>query len=347
MLSAVGGSFSLVDVGLHPSRWYGCGLKTDGSAVCWGPNDGRASYNYNPPEDSYTSIGLGGEHGCGVRSDGFVACWGHPGITGPSQMTDSPSGSFTYAEGGFDHSCGLKTDGSVACWGNNNHGQTDAPSGTFTSISVGGYYTCGLRADASIECWGRQDYLGAPPPQGSFTSVSVGVVHACALNADGSVVCWGDKSLVNFNPPGGTFTSVSAGQTHTCGLRPGGGAVCWGDNEYGKADPAGRRIHLHQRWGGVYLRHQARRGPGMLGYRKALERGFRLKRERGSSVSPALPPAQLASALSFPRSAFASAAASPLRTRALSSSCSPSAKYTRYFFTITSTPTSRLLPSKP
>ncbi len=51
-----------------------CGLRTDGSVVCWGNNQyGQAS---PPSDDRFTFIVAGAYHTCGIRVDGAAVCWG-------------------------------------------------------------------------------------------------------------------------------------------------------------------------------------------------------------------------------------------------------------------------------
>ena len=52
---------------------HNCGVKTDGSIVCWGKNDDGQC---DPPDGSFQPVSAGGEHTCGVKTDGSVACWG-------------------------------------------------------------------------------------------------------------------------------------------------------------------------------------------------------------------------------------------------------------------------------
>jgi len=50
-----------------------CGVKSDGTVVCWGDNDfGKAT----PPAGTFVQVSAGGLHTCGVQSDGIVVCWG-------------------------------------------------------------------------------------------------------------------------------------------------------------------------------------------------------------------------------------------------------------------------------
>ena len=52
--------------------YHTCGLRTDGSAACWGWNtDGQAT----PPAGTFTSISAGRFHTCGMKVNGTVACW--------------------------------------------------------------------------------------------------------------------------------------------------------------------------------------------------------------------------------------------------------------------------------
>ena len=140
---APAGSFTQVAAG----RDHSCGLRSDGSVVCWGYNNhGQAT----PPSGSFTQVAAGRDHSCGVRSDGSVVCWGadYDGQATP------PSGSFTQIAAGSSHSCGVRSDGWVVCWGYNLNRQARPPSGSFTQIAAGGQQSCGIRPSGSVDCWG-------------------------------------------------------------------------------------------------------------------------------------------------------------------------------------------------
>ena len=227
---------------ISAGRWYSCGIRSDGSVVCWGDNrDGQTA----APSGSFTQISASEEHSCGLRSNGSAVCWGD---NSDGQAT-APSGSFTQISAGGDHSCGLRSNGSAVCWGDNSDGQTAPPSGSFTQISAGGDHSCGLRSNGSAVCWGDNSDGQATAPSGSFTQISAGGLHSCGLRSNGSAVCWGSNRDGQATAPSGSFTQMSAGRRHSCGLRSSGSAVCWGDNSDGQATaPSGSFTQVSARW---------------------------------------------------------------------------------------------------
>ena len=222
---------------------YSCGLRSDGSVVCWGrDNVGQAS----APGGSFTQVSAGGEHSCGLRSDGSVVCWGRDNVG----QASAPGGSFTQvsAGGGHEfggHSCGLRSDGSMICWGHRGFGELGSPGAwymqlsLYMQVSAGVTHSCGLLWNGSVVCWGNGADGQTSAPRDSFTEVSAGVTHSCGLRSDGSVVCWGANEDGQSDAPGGSFTQVSAGFWHSCGLRSDGSVVCWGANEDGQSDAPG------------------------------------------------------------------------------------------------------------
>ena len=250
-----------------------CGLRADGTAVCWGWNDhGQATA---PAGETFTAISSGRRHTCGLRIDGTAICWGD-NIRG--QASPPGGGTFTTISSGRTYTCGLRPGGSAACWGIGG-GSQPPPGETFTAISSGGGHACGLRGNASVVCWGHGYYGNTPPPKpvgtfsvissgedhlcglnengsavcsgdnyygqttspksATFTAISSGGFHTCGLQTNGSVTCWGYSTDGQATPPPGeTFTAISSGTTHTCGLRANGSVACWGLNDYGQATPA-------------------------------------------------------------------------------------------------------------
>lgn len=119
---------------------------------------------------TFTAVSAGGTHSCGLRTDGSVVCWGDNSggrADAPSGGFTSVSASagcrtarlLPGSRHTFGHSCGVRVDGSVACWGDNSSGQTDVPSGEFTEVFARSFFSCGARVDGSLACWGGRSLI--------------------------------------------------------------------------------------------------------------------------------------------------------------------------------------------
>ena len=243
-------AFEDVLVAISSGFGYGCGLREDGSPVCWGRNsDGQAS----PPEgETFTTISSGDSHACGLREDGSPVCWGsNEGPTydpggGPSSsykldgdQAIPPEGETLIAiSSGEYHTCGLRADGSAVCWGLLNPDSVLPEEETFVAISSGAYHTCGLREDGSANCWktGFGDYGGGelPPKGATFTAISSGGSYTCGVLEGGSAECWNDRQINQVSTPEGeTFVDISSVSNYSCGLREDGSVVCSDDDVSG------------------------------------------------------------------------------------------------------------------
>ena len=211
-----------------------CGLRTDGTAQCWGSN-GNGETDA-PDGMTFTAVTAGDGHSCGLRVDGTAQCWG----SNRSGRTDAPDGvMFTAIDAGDSHSCGLRVDGTAQCWGSNHEGQSNVPVGvTFTAITAGDTHSCGLRVDGTAQCWGGNGYSQIDVPDAvTFIDITAGAGQTCGLRVDGTAQCWGWNGDGETDVPGGvTFAVVTAGYGHTCGLRVDGTAQCWGGNGYSQID---------------------------------------------------------------------------------------------------------------
>ena len=87
------GTFTAVSAGYDHS----CGLRTNGTAQCWGPENGFGQTD--APSGTFTVIATGRLHSCGLRTDGTAQCWGN----NEHGETDAPSGAFTAITAGWGH----------------------------------------------------------------------------------------------------------------------------------------------------------------------------------------------------------------------------------------------------
>ncbi len=235
--------------------------------------------------DRWTKISIGNYTGCGIKTDGTAWCWGSGGngelgngATGsnqPSPVQVLGGGTWTDISTSWPITCGVKSDGSGWCWGSDSNGKLgnggvltadqSSPSavdepGPWRQISAGSGSgpTCGIKVNGSLWCWGNdgngQIGNGADTTNdrvsptlvsdaGPFVYVSP-FVSTVALKADGTAVSWGQKlngalgqgdttSVPTSIPApapvvgGIKFAAISSGNS-VCGLSFEGKAYCWG-----------------------------------------------------------------------------------------------------------------------
>ncbi|HWV37948.1 MAG TPA: hypothetical protein VN033_05670 [Vulgatibacter sp.] len=231
-------SFSGVSAGAR----HTCGVRSDGSAVCWGSTaDGRSNV---PSGIRLLSIAAGGRHTCGLRTDRRVQCWGHDG---DRQARPPNLDAFQAISAGEAHTCGVRRSGrDMECWGNDGSNRSSPPwfgVDWRAVVSAGGRHTCAINDNDRAECWGSSsnNQTRIPNNLGRIVDITAGDDHTCAVQqSGGSVVCWGNNSYGQTSRPSGSFLRVSAGTRHTCGLRTNGTVACWGSSADGRlAVPAG------------------------------------------------------------------------------------------------------------
>lgn len=193
----------------------------------------------------------GTNFGCAIRTDSLAACWGlklrgqiggalgdslqHCGGSSPDWCQPGPAlvaGGHTYTQiaAAFDHACAVRADGTVDCWGR----KPGTPIGNWL------YSGCGTPSDCLMT-------PTTVPLPGIAIRVTLGTDHACALLTSGAVYCWGDNTFGQLGRPGASsltpvavaggfsFATISAGANHTCAVELGTGLVgCWGANDYGQ-----------------------------------------------------------------------------------------------------------------
>ena len=209
---------------------HSCGLRADGTAVCWGEDwYGQSS----GPAGPFTAITTFDRNSCGVLSQGGIECWGEWAPHQSEQLAES-SESYTSLAVGKGHLCALKEDGVVECW-TDAHGADDgldrAPAGEFLMLDAGHSHTCGVQADGGAICWGGEYGEGvAVLPGEKFASVSANHDgYTCGVRSDGAVACWGFRGgeFSRLPAPEGSFETISVEGERGCGIQSGGSLHCW------------------------------------------------------------------------------------------------------------------------
>ena len=216
---------------LAAGRRFSCGLSGAGELHCWGDDlDGKIS---DAPAGEFRAVALGRRHGCALTAaEGRAVCWGS---NNHGQTAAPPDISFTEIQAGWGHSCGLTAAGGLRCWGSNAYGEGAAVSGSFSSLAAGGRNTCALRDDAAAFCQGESQLA---PPARAFTQIAAAGHYACGLTDGGALECWGGAGPLPAPP--GEFTAVNASRRFACALRPNGRAACWDPSTYAASAFEGR-----------------------------------------------------------------------------------------------------------
>ncbi len=242
-----------------------CGVKTDGSLMCWGTN-GALGINFKTTPSAidnakdWAKVRLSPSHACALKTTGALYCWGSndrgqlgmPIAAGnllrttPQQVGSETDWSDVAVGIGF--TCATKkTTNTVWCWGNNGRGQlAQGPAshltpkligsaGEWSSVNAGPNSVCAVRKNGSLACWGRAGALPAtgvsvetPTNIGTATdwkTAKTGNTTACATKTNDVLHCW-----LNGATPATTnltVTSYDVGYEHQCAIS-GGSLYCWG-----------------------------------------------------------------------------------------------------------------------
>ena len=226
--------------------YYACGLRTNGSAACWGYtpfgplSSGAAAVT---PTDiaglssGIARLGMGLLNGCAVTSSNTVKCWDSGASTG--QLNEAALNGSTFASllggdvvdvvaGSGPVICALKLNGRLRCAGSHvATGEIGLPAGEHV-------------VEASVT---------SIPPSAASTA---GNIFGCARTTTGAVYCWGsnvkgqlgNETVIDSAtpvrvqlPPGFIANSVATSGFTTdgtaCAASTAGRTVCWGNNENG------------------------------------------------------------------------------------------------------------------
>ncbi len=233
--------------------YHACARIADGTAECWGLNDGmqvgdggngtRYSSATVVGLNNVVEVGVGRMFSCARRSSGDVTCWG---ANASSQLGDgttaakaTPSTTVTGLTAApisiavaSSHACALLPGGVGQCWGSN----------TFRQLGDG------TTTDRSSAIAMPLTQIAQIVPSGYSVGGNTGSA-TCVLRTDGTVWCWGSNDFgqlgngTTSTTPTGTPGQVAgltgvvelvAGRYHACARQQSGAVACWGRNEDGQ-----------------------------------------------------------------------------------------------------------------
>ena len=243
---------------MHGGSSHTCGLRVDGSVVCWGGNDHRQASS--PPNIRLASLSTSYNHNCGLQENGIAICWGAAGLGGQSYTITSPHPVLTVAGPSTGD---LRNNGQQLRFA---VPRTLTGSTTFT-LRVRPVYNNRALTEQSFALSatldtnsGQDTWTVDSGTEGSHEFA----VEYLETSADGRVIQITQQSVppslgrlywefsasypaaetrtdnlteTILSAPRAVFTTISAGFDHTCALLPDGSPECWGDNSEGQSFP--------------------------------------------------------------------------------------------------------------
>ena len=220
-----------------------CGVRADGTSICWGADDTLE------PGGVFETVYSSGGINCGHKGDSSVECWrSERWDVDPSEIF---VGSYRALVEGTDNGpamCGIRTDGALECWAEDRTGcsiydvcdrlsPVQVPDGDFVDAWIGRGTVCGIEADGAALCWSlffdHDDRVLLPTdfPEGSYVQAFEHNFDYCALDVDGTVVCVEayDIGEVAFREEMDLDSIFSLNSTfgNMCGLRMDGTVSCF------------------------------------------------------------------------------------------------------------------------
>lgn len=236
----------------------GCGLRTDGSAICWGSNvygangNGNESLQLEPIGPvagglSFVEVQRGPDATCGTTKAGQSYCWGSGGVgqLGAANfyqtsavkpaLVDSNITFHSYALGSL-HTCALNPAGKAYCWGMDLQGRLGVAAGSIACNWT--TYTSSGNTTVATTC------SPSPVPVNTslrFTNLAGASDATCGLNSGGTTYCWGSNDFAQLGNGGvipdtiptqvpgvPAFKQLSGHDRGFCGLTDAGDIYCWG-----------------------------------------------------------------------------------------------------------------------
>ncbi|HXF23596.1 MAG TPA: hypothetical protein VN602_03705 [Gemmatimonadaceae bacterium] len=253
-------SISLANIG-------GCGLRMDGTAVCWGSNVFGANGNGNASLQlesmvpvsgglSFVEIQRGPSTTCGTTKTGQSYCWGdgRVGQVGAANYYKNYATKPVLVDGGItfhsyalgsSHACALDPSGKAYCWGMNLQGRLGVAAASVACTSTT------YASSGGTTIWTTVPTTCAPSPIPvntalRFTALASAALASpsdatCGLVSDGSTYCWGGNdygqlgngSVIPDSVPtrvsgAPAFKQLSGHDRGFCGLTSTGDIYCWG-----------------------------------------------------------------------------------------------------------------------
>ncbi|NUP10252.1 MAG: hypothetical protein HOW73_29735 [Polyangiaceae bacterium] len=210
----------VTDVG-SASAWSskGCGLRADGSVVCWTGEEGKKP---NIAMKQATAIKTGSDAACALKGAGELWCWGEVARYASSKTPVRATGFDDVSEISLDDEIGLgggllrNKSGAVHWWywamTNLDKDKLDLKTkplaGVTSAVALAGGPEdgCAVLADGHVKCWGASFHgeLGNGVASRKMTrtpvtvanledaiAVTIGNGFRCALRRGGTVSCWG------------------------------------------------------------------------------------------------------------------------------------------------------------
>ncbi|MCA9577930.1 MAG: hypothetical protein KC668_20990 [Myxococcales bacterium] len=264
---SVGDRFACATNGQEITCWgdnsNGQGLEPSPSTI----EQPLAIFLQGPGSAAITSLSAGADHVCGLRQDGTVLCWGKNDVgqlgRGFTEASSAPGPvlappAFSTVAAGGDTTCAIDTNGAPWCWGRNQTGQLGDRSTTSRPqpTQVAGFdtarvtargATCAVTRSGAVRCWGAGNPVASIVNEtDQVHSLAGGEEHYCAVRAAGELWCWGrngygqlgNESIENAILPAARVDlppvrQVSASDNITCAVLESGEVRCWGQNIFG------------------------------------------------------------------------------------------------------------------
>ena len=254
---------------LMPGHDQSCGIRLDGSVLCWAT--GRTDTPYGaPPKPALTppadlgpvaELSAGWRHMCALTVAQAVRCWGSNDYTdvdwgyqyGQTDVPEQARSQVVHISGSGVHTCALRVNGRVVCWGSNWYGQLNVPSGLSDVVSINASEgTCAVGIAGAVACWGGSGGNGVPADVGAASDARIGWQQQCALSPAGQIRCWGSTpwwaqwTALTFTVPedvrSSVATSIATAADLSCAYLPdqdfGSKVRCWGlGSAVGAAQP--------------------------------------------------------------------------------------------------------------